>query len=95
MNHHNHSTPSSGVVKQGVRSLSRQVGRNVFNLRSTKKMSSKQLSRRAQINREYLERIEMGACTIEFYHIVRIAAAFDMPPEELFLFCNHPDNQSL
>ena len=74
---------SKGFVKQGVRALSRQIGRNIYELRSANRISLKKLSCKTQINRDYLEKIEIGACTVQFYHIVRIANAFNIPPEKL------------
>jgi len=71
------------LIKQNTRDLSRQIGRNIYDLHSRRRLSLKKLASRAQINRDYLEKMEAGICTMQLYHIVRIVAALDVPPASL------------
>ena len=93
MSSHNHDNESfNKLMRQDLYDLRRQIGRNMHALRHKHKMPLKKLSRLTKMHPAYLDKIELGKCRIEFYHLIRLAAAFEVPPERLFI--PFPSSQS-
>lgn len=66
------------------------VGENVYNIRTKKGLTIKELSEKTGIRKEYLKKIEKGeAVGIMTGQIFRLAIGLDVRPYELVTYLKH------
>ena len=59
------------------------IGRNIFNLRTAKKLSQEDLCGMADLDRSYLSEIENGHKNFSIMVLLKISKALEVPVEEI------------